>query len=128
MADLLIKGMDMPKNCEKCLYSSWSNFYQIYVCNAIRRDEPVLFDKKQVKSTNTVRSGRADNCPLIPVPPHGRLIDADELAIRVKSQIQSSFCNQHNATLVFAQGLKLFVENAPTVIEASEDGEQDGKL
>ena len=65
---------------------------------------------------------------VVEVPPHGRLIDADELEIRVKSQIQSSFCNQHNATLVFAQGLKLFVENAPTVIEASEDGEQDGKL
>lgn len=75
-----IKGMEMPRNCEKCLYSSWSNFYQIYVCNAIRHDEPVLFDKKQVKSTATVRSGRADNCPLVPVQPHGRMIDADALA------------------------------------------------
>lgn len=74
-----IPGMKMPSNCEKCLYSSWSNFYQIYVCNAIRHYEPVLFDKKHVKSTATVRSGRADNCPLIPVPEHGDLIDRDKL-------------------------------------------------
>ena len=69
-----IKGMEMPRNCEKCIYLSWANFYQIYVCNAIRHDEPVLFDKKQVKSTATVRSGRADNCPLVPVQLHGIMI------------------------------------------------------
>lgn len=76
---VLVKGMKMPKNCEKCLYLSWSNFYQIYVCNAIRHDEPVLFDKKQVKSTATVRSGRADNCPLVSVQPHGRWIKKEIL-------------------------------------------------
>lgn len=74
-----IKGMKMPRNCEKCLYLSWSNFYQIYVCNAVRKNEPVLFDGKQTKSTAVARSARADNCPLIPVPDHGRLIDADAL-------------------------------------------------
>lgn len=84
--DVYIKGMDMPKNCEKCLYSSWSNFYQIYVCNAIRKNEPVLFDKKQVKSTNTVRSGRADNCPLVPVPPHG-LIDRERILDSIRIEL-----------------------------------------
>lgn len=76
---ILIKGMEMPKSCEKCIYSGWSNFYQIYVCNAVRKDEPVLFDRKQVKSTAIVRGGRADNCPLIPVPEHGRLKDYDQI-------------------------------------------------
>lgn len=68
MSGLYIPGMEMPKNCEKCIHSVWSNFYQIYMCNAVRKDEPVLFDRKQVKSTDVLRSGRADNCPLIPVP------------------------------------------------------------
>ena len=78
---VLIKGMEMPISCDKCIYSAWSNFYQIYVCNAVRKNEPVLFDGKQTKSTACVRSARADNCPLIPVPPHGRLIDADALRL-----------------------------------------------
>lgn len=76
---IYLPNMEMPKSCEKCIYSRWSNFYQIYVCNAVRKDEPVLFDRKQVKSTAIVRGGRADNCPLVPVPPHGRLIDRDAL-------------------------------------------------
>lgn len=101
MADILIKGMKKPQNCFTCPF-------------------------KFVDANVFVGCRLPNNCPLVEVPtPHGRLIDADELAIRVKSQIQSSFCNQHNATLVFAQGLKLFVENAPTVIEASEV-ERDG--
>lgn len=73
-----IKGMEMPTSCDKCIYSAWSNFYQIYVCNAVRKNEPVLFDGKQTKST-AVSSARADNCPLVPVPEHGDLIDRDKL-------------------------------------------------
>lgn len=56
----------MPNNCDMCFFSAWSNFYQIYVCNAVREKEPVLFDGEQTKSTAVVRSARADNCPLIP--------------------------------------------------------------
>lgn len=64
---VLIKSMEMPKNCEKCIYLSWSNFYQIYTCNAIRKEEPVIFNQKKTNSTAVVRSGRADNCPLQPL-------------------------------------------------------------
>ena len=112
---VLIKGMDMPNNCEKCLYSSWSNFYQIYVCNAIRHDEPVLFDKKQVKSTNTVRSGRADNCPLVPVPKHGDLIDRKEL-IKNDHQHYEYMSDEFYVTV-------RDIEAAPTVIPAESEGE-----
>ena len=74
-----INGMEMPTSCDKCVYSAWSNFYQIYVCDAVRKNDPVLFDGKQTKSTAVARSARADNCPLVPVPPHGRLIDLDAI-------------------------------------------------
>lgn len=65
---ILIEDMEMPTSCDKCIYSAWSNFYQIYVCNAVRKNEPVLFDGKQTKSTAVARSARADNCPLRPAP------------------------------------------------------------
>lgn len=60
-----IKGMEMPENCEKCIHLSWSNFYQIFTCNVIREEEPVIFNRKQTNSYAVVRSGRADNCPMI---------------------------------------------------------------
>lgn len=79
MPDILIRGMEMPENCDKCIYSGWSNFYQIYVCNAVRKEEPILFDRKQVKSTAVARSGRADNCSLHELHPHGDLIDRSKI-------------------------------------------------
>ncbi len=108
---VLVKGMEMPKNCDECPYSSWSNFYQIYICNATRKHELVLFDRKQVKSTNTMRSGRADNCPLVPIPPHGRLIDADALKIMMPT-IGDEY--------LYAREM---IEEAPTIIPAEEEQE-----
>lgn len=121
MSDILIKGMDMPKNCEKCIYSAWSNFYQIYVCNAVRKNEPVLFDGKQTKSTAVARSARADNCPLVEVPAHGRLIDADavEKQIDYVANLDWNIKVGASGGMLAALGI---VEDAPTVIEANENG------
>lgn len=114
---VLIPGMEMPKDCDKCLYSAWSNFYQIYVCNAIRKDEPVLFEGKQIKSTAIARSGRADNCPLIPVPPHGDLIDRDALLNNkgVGTQI-AGWGKMYHETVI---------EYAPAIIPASGGKENE---
>lgn len=59
---ILIKGMVMPPNCCQCPVN-------MEVCKRgyeYLLKHPELYDK------------RADDCPLIHVPPHGRLIDADE--------------------------------------------------
>lgn len=80
MSGIYIPGMEMPTCCDRCIYSGWSNFYQIYICTARWRqseNEALLFDKKRTNSVVTMRSGRADNCPLVPVPDHGRLVDKD---------------------------------------------------
>lgn len=111
---VLIKDVRMPKSCEKCIFSSWSNFFQIYVCNAIHKTEPVLlFDGKQTKSTAVVRSARADNCPLVPVPPHGRLIDADALLTNYEEMILS----REYGKCVRVNGIM----RAPTIIEADSN-------
>ena len=112
---ILIKGMSMPESCDKCIYAAWSNFYKIYVCNAVRKDEPVLFNRKQVKSTCIARSGRADNCPLAPVPPHGRLIDAD--AFEKDNQY---FWNRDFINPKYEESLADLVNKAPTIIPAEE--------
>lgn len=53
---ILINGLDMPKNCDFCPILDWEYGY----CNLL---------KKNVKPTEL-----PEDCPLLPVPPHGRLI------------------------------------------------------
>ena len=117
-----IKGIEMPKNCDKCIYSAWSNFYQIYVCNAVRKNEPALFDGKQTKSTAVARSARADNCPLIPVPPHGRLIDAD--ALENEAQMRLLECNKYDNQFQKPYEVMRAIALAPTIIPTSEEGNE----
>lgn len=58
-----IKGLEMPKNCVECV------FY--------RKTDPI-YDYCCISSA--VPKGYVpEDCPLIPVPDHGRLIDADKL-------------------------------------------------
>ena len=64
---ILIKGMEMPKSCYDCSFAV--EVYDgsgVYAC--------VVTDKCVCRG-----AGRHDDCPLVPVPPHGRLIDADAL-------------------------------------------------
>lgn len=113
-----IKGMEMPTNCDKCIYSAWSNFYQIYVCDAVGDNEPVLFDGKQTKSSAVARSARADNCPLTPVPPHGRLIDENALL--------------KGCGYIIADGMACipvkYIAAAPTIIPAEIISENEIKI
>lgn len=64
---ILIKDKALPKTCEECL------FYGVDVENGCF-----------VEKCFVLRRAGQDKpswCPLVPVPPHGRLIDADELKI-----------------------------------------------
>ena len=56
-------------------------------------------------------------CEVVEIPTHGRLIDE---SVFVDNVIKYS----HQSTKSIGEALKA----TPTVIEASEDGEQDGKL
>ena len=98
MADLLIKGMEMP----------------------IEGEAVVLVLSKE----NGIMMAEVDEyCgavyEAVPISPHGRLIDADELLKR------KGDCYDHDGHLLYAVGTG-DIMLAPTVIEASEDGEQDG--
>lgn len=91
---VLIKNMKMPENCFICRY----------VCT-------MHYSKKW-------RHKRHPDCPLAEVPPHGRLIDADALYRRVKTE-----CNPYGKpTINFDDGNKVMdmIDDAPTVIEAEE--------
>ena len=96
MADLLIKGMDMPQNCDECCLAKMeSEFHGI--CTAIRNDVCYVYPDK----------GKPDWCPLVEVPTHGRLIDADKVPY-FSSAPWKAMTTQSE------------IEKMPTVIEASE--------
>ena len=61
-----INGMEMPKSCYVCPFCD----YVSARCDAVKGN-PYTPESRYEK--------RADFCPLVPVPDHGRLIDADEL-------------------------------------------------
>lgn len=68
---ILIKGMDMPKCCDRCPCNGYDDMVGLY-CRFwfAPVSEPTYKDE----------DGPAAGCPLVEIPtPHGRLIDADEL-------------------------------------------------
>lgn len=95
-----IKGLEMPKNCRECPLEQPYDGYNCYI---------------NEKSYSWGLSSRPSDCPLIPVPDHGDLIERDAL----KKECQE------NAK----RGIGLWVDYmdvslAPTIIPASkEDGE-----
>ena len=102
-----IKSMEMPECCDACSFAYWSNLHQTGSCDLL--DGEQCFDDY---STDYIIK-RSEHCPLIPVPPHGRLIDADEF---LKRAIGTK-CFRDD----FALMLEELVGESTTIIQASEE-------
>ncbi len=98
MSDLLIKGMEMPKDCAEC---------------PIRNQEFYKHGRAFLGCSLCVSWGsaisRADDCPLAELSTHGRLIDADELIKRLTES------GNYVSPAIMA-----YIETAPTIIEAEQ--------
>ena len=99
---VLIKGMEMPKSCHECV-AGYGGCCFVAPAGA----DGICPDH-----------GRADFCPLVPVPEHGRLIDADALLNDkgVGTQIAGWGKMYHETA----------IEYAPTIIQADPAKEGDG--
>lgn len=96
-----IRGMEMPTNCDSCpcyyeTEGAWRN-----ECEVLGREHYLTEE-------------RPSWCPLVPVPPHGRLIDADAAAEKIWEDMRFP-SNLANAQF-FANELR----EMPTIIEAEE--------
>ena len=101
MSSVLIRGMEMPKNCAEC--KMWS------ICDCLNDFEDFESICYAVEDGDLVRD---KNCPLIELPPHGRLIDADKLNIHDVSPAYG-FC---------VMGVtEEDIELADTIIEGSKE-------
>ena len=102
-----IKGMEMPKNCDEC----WTKFHGF---GWVEHDEE--WGTFYCKAGKGFCSDPRTKCPLIPVPDHGRLIDADEI-IKEHNQHYEYLSDEFYVTV-------RDIENATTIIPADkEDGE-----
>ena len=68
------------------------------------------------------RSICANGCPLIEVPPHGRLIDEDALKERVTKRLYAS--NHGSMAEAYFAALIDVIDNAPTIIPAEPPKEE----
>ena len=101
---VLIEGMEMPKSCYSCPLRKREGIN--IVC-------PVAQERFSVADVN-ILFYRLDSCPLVPVPPHGRLIDADVLCKTLHSLAENEYTPE-----VFANWIENHID---TVISASEEG------
>ena len=100
---ILIKGMEMPENCGVCRFAG--------SCRVLNVEEWPDLESIVFNDVIGIDGVRDPGCPLIPVPPHGRLIDADEL---FKEMERKGWFD--NADRDKAEDLVLA---APTIIPAS---------
>ena len=98
---ILIKGMMMPKNCGECKFYAWARG----IGNHCAIDSSIIFHA--TIDGFDVKVERKGNCPLVELPPHGDLIDKDELLWEHQDDYVDS----------------LYIEDAPTIIPA-ERGEE----
>ena len=94
---ILINGMEMPTSCGYCPFKY----------RTMEGDECMF----NVRSTEYQK--RPDDCPIIPVPPHGRLIDADALK-------KSAYPFPCAIGTEWAVTLRQ-INDAPTIIPAEEE-------
>ncbi len=88
-----IKGMEMPNNCGACpLRLAWCR-ERIYMVT------------------------RPERCPLVPVPPHGRLGDLDKLENGLRHMAKYQHGERQQGILGCCETIRL----APTIIPAEED-------
>jgi uncharacterized protein (DUF2237 family) len=112
-----IKGMEMSVTCCHCPLMGYDSDIEwvdggretqgAYIC---------VITHELIDNTKS-----EDHCPLVPIPePHGRLGDLDELhkeAVR-RSEKAGTYDSWYNCT---ARVISAFdIENAPTIIHASE--------
>ena len=112
---ILIKNMEMPNNCGQCILCLDDSRIANGYCMIFHR--------------SVIMSKLDKNCPLVEIPPHGRLIDADALHKLFEDQwhyLQVLDWNENPTAEAMQSGINWCIntmhDDAPTIIPA-KDGE-----
>ena len=100
---VIVKGMDMPKNCQEC---------DLYI-------EGACYAKGCRDYRSIMDTAKPDDCPLVELPPHGRLIDVDEPMTKISTMMQEpDYQHEGENWMVGLIMARDAIDEAPTVIEA----------
>lgn len=131
MSDVLIKNMKMPESCQMCYLFNFKNRrisefdHDTQYMKAWSCYNACAFSKDRM--VNDIRE-RPEWCPLIEVPPHGRLIDESWIKTTVITTLEALKKNpkmngQEMHLIAAFYTLRVMLEDAPTVIGAEDDSE-----
>ena len=122
---VLIKDIGLPNNCLHCPFSHMaSDCLKIWIVCKVK--------DVSVTDGDAVEEGRPNWCPLVEIPSHGRLIDADAYHKEIKERYQSAsewyheaetddiLARAESAMITFTE-CSLTLQKMPTVIEAEEE-------
>lgn len=112
---LYVEERDMPPNCAECKAEGhYENSYG---------DEYGFFCPFGYKAytSGTRDTKRLDNCPLIPVPPHGGLINRDEMFVEFVIEGQKSTRYKVGEKWELnGEEIRRVIQRLPAVIPAEE--------
>ncbi len=108
MAGIYIPGMVMPKSCAECQFC-----LEDAMCAVLCEDLFDYLDEECTRVSYLPDDWKPDDCPLIPVPKHGDLIDRDKLR-------KKEFVIAGDA---YAVVMSRDIRNAPTIIPADKEDE-----
>ena len=112
---VIVKNMEMPKNCRTCPMLFDGHSYRW--CN-------ITGESLGIEETD---NGRNEYCPLIELPPHGRLIDADKFKADYSMKNDCTECEKELRGSIRSCGYNMiyskmdfcgWLDDAEVVIEA----------
>ncbi len=102
MADVLVKGVKMPKRCYDCPFCETEG-YITCLCTP---------DWKDIGKMTWIKR-RPSWCPLVEVPePHGDLVDRNDLLLEIENYPRS--CG------IIREEIEAEIKELPTILEASK--------
>lgn len=114
---ILIKGMEMPTSCEECAFRVDESKTNVHDWTCPINQYPTFYCKKSQSAAESEEY--LQDCPLIPISPHGRLIDKDALEYDISHGVVFSG-KLHNPEIIGANKIINRIHHAPTIIEAEE--------
>ena len=103
---VIIKGMEMPKSCLGCDFATTDDDMELYC---------------PFTGIVCLNIGRQDECPIVEVPPHGRLIDKEALESDISHSVVFTAKSGTDPEIRGANKIIQRINIAPTVIEAEEE-------
>lgn len=109
MAEYLLKTREPVVGCDGCPCLGHNPITRDFFCN------PTLVTLEEEYANN-----KPNWCPLVAIPPHGRLIDADALVCEVSEWANNARILKSFAKSQAYKDVLMLIGNEPAVLEANK--------